>query len=228
MPGHCHLEAGDDHHGCSHDHGEEREGHFQRRDPSAFGVSLNRHIDVNKVLAWNVQESNSQVAAMLNPEAIKTIPPPAVVRSDADEELLLFVPFSEYVRIRGIGIIGGGEGFNPSRVKLYVNRSDVDGFDSVRRLEVADTIELAPSTTDDEVLYAVNAVRFMSCGSVTLYIDQNYGGDETHVRGIAFYGVSNREPVNRPVATNVVYELRPNPADHPAAEDDRLKFQIVQ
>lgn len=228
MPGRCHEEAnagcGS---GCGHDHSDEREGALLRQDPGAFGVALNAAIDVHKVVAWNCQETNAAVAAALNPDACRAAPP-AVLRSDSDEELLIFVPFVEFVRIRGIGIIGGGESNSPSRCQLFANRSDVTGFDSIRRIVPCDSVELAPTSNDTEVLYAVNATRFMNTASVTLFFDRNFGADETHVRRIIFYGTPTKELVNRPLATNVVYELRALPSDHPSGEDERLKTRIIR
>ena len=41
-----------------------------------------------------------------------------VVCSDADEELLFNVPFTGDIKLKGLIIMGGEEGYHPSKVRL--------------------------------------------------------------------------------------------------------------
>ena len=127
----CRHEAG------PHDH--VRNGEFQRGG-IAFGAKLNSAIDFTKVQAWNCQQNQAEVSAVLNIDVTDPAPPEAL-QSDADEELLLHVPFTEFIKLRGISIIGGGGQESPSKVKLYASRNDVTGFDSIGRAEATDTID---------------------------------------------------------------------------------------
>ena len=117
---------------------------------------------------------------------------------------------------------------NPCRVKLYNNRSDVTGFDAINRAEATDTIILADTSTQEDIIYSVNSVKFMNCSSISMFFDQNFGGDETHVRKIIFFGECSKQAVNPGVATNVVYESRGNPDDHPMPEDELKKGRAGQ
>ena len=45
-----------------------------------------------------------------------------MVSSDADEELLFNIPFTGNVKLKGLIVMGGSQGFHPSKVKLYKNR----------------------------------------------------------------------------------------------------------
>jgi hypothetical protein len=196
-----------------------REGQFAKSG-ILYGAPLNNAIDFSKVQAYNCKQSNAEVAALLNIDVTQP-PPPPLLESDADEQLLLHIPFREFLRIRGISIIGAGGPESPSQVKLYAGRTDVTGFDSIARAQPTDTILLADTAADDDIVYTVNAVRFLNCGSVTIFFDRNFGGvDETKVKRIVFYGESTKQPTAPAIATNVVYELRGLPSDHPMPEDE--------
>ena len=41
-----------------------------------------------------------------------------VVCSDADEELLFNIPFTGDVKLKGLIVMGGEDGYHPSKVKL--------------------------------------------------------------------------------------------------------------
>ena len=49
------------------------------------------------------------------------------LRSDDDDcELLLHVPFAGAVKLRALTVIGGPAGASPSRLRVFVNRDDLD------------------------------------------------------------------------------------------------------
>lgn len=49
------------------------------------------------------------------------------LRSNADDpELLLHVPFTGSVKLQAISVIGGTNGGAPAKLKVYVNRDDLD------------------------------------------------------------------------------------------------------
>ena len=49
------------------------------------------------------------------------------LRSDDDDpELLLHVPFTGAVKLQALTVIGGPEGTSPAKLKVFINRDDVD------------------------------------------------------------------------------------------------------
>ncbi|QQP54428.1 UPF0424 protein GA19395, partial [Caligus rogercresseyi] len=87
---------------------------------SADQFNLFQRIDMEKLTTLNevVEDSGKNVFRpwedRLNREKF--------VESDADEELLINIPFSGSVKLKGIIVIGGEEGRNPSRIRLFKNR----------------------------------------------------------------------------------------------------------
>lgn len=50
-----------------------------------------------------------------------------VLRSDPDDpELLIHVPFTGSVKLQAISVIGGPDGRAPAKLKVFVNRDDLD------------------------------------------------------------------------------------------------------
>jgi hypothetical protein len=142
------------------------------------------------------------------------------VRSDADQELLVFCPFSEFLNIRAMMISCNPNSCppaeEPSSVQLFINRQEAHlGFTDVRRAAPAQSIKLGSSSSPgDAIIYMLDAGRFRSVSSVTLFFKTSYGGQFTQASRIIFFGESTREPVHREIATNVVTETMADPAEH--------------
>eukprot|EP00659_Diplonema_papillatum_P022540 gene22540-34492_t len=71
--------------------------------------------------------------------------------SDADEEILVYIPFGELVKIKAIAIVGGTEADDssaPSKLKLYVNRDDID-FDKAGEVPAVQEFDLQHSSLGD-------------------------------------------------------------------------------
>ena len=46
--------------------------------------------------------------------------------SDVDADLIIYIPFTEVVKLRSIVIIGGDNGEAPDKMRAFINREDVD------------------------------------------------------------------------------------------------------
>ena len=190
------------------------------------GNSLNGIIDLHKVQFWNVQQQRDEAIRVVDPDEIAKAggdaSPPIV--TDADEEMLILVNFSTFVKLRGICVSGTGDAHGPSVVKLFSNRVQITGFESVSRLTPDEKVDLVQTSAEDEIIFQLNPVKFMNVSNIVLLMDKNFGNvDETMVQRIEFFGEDTGKVVDRPLATNVVYELRGNPADHPIPESEKLK-----
>lgn len=218
MPCNCRRGTG------PHDH--VTDGVFSRDGAFGVGQPLNGHINKLSLQVWNVQAGADVVHATLFSLARDEIALP-FVSSDADPEVLLHIPFHEIVKVRGVLISGTNDAFAPSSVKLYVNAMDVDGFGSVERLLPEESISLACTSAEDAIVYRINPAKFQNVSSITVLVPDSFGEDATHLCRIEFYGESTSQPVNRPLATNIVYESMANPADHKVIEEGRGNASIV-
>ena len=136
---------------------------------------------------------------------------------DEDVELLVYVPFTEAVRIRSLCVVPGrGEAFVPRRVRLWVDRDDVD-FALAESLKPVQTFDLLPdfrglvdcsfvvacsrrgrgvagsrrrkrSEGTDARADPVTASKFNGVTSVTLHFQGSFGGDSMRINTIGFKG----------------------------------------
>ncbi|KAJ2796905.1 hypothetical protein H4R21_004531 [Coemansia helicoidea] len=216
----CQHEAHDDDFGHSHDGHGHGHGHSHGHDHSHDAEpdtgpqdSLFGQVLVDEAWCLNEQTPGS-VCGVLKPWD-RRLDTACRIVSDADEELLVYVPFNAMVKLKSVLIWGGSGQEAPSRVRAFANRDDLD-FDNVGDTVPSQEWPLVDGATQP-VEYPVRATKFSSVRSVALHVPANFGADETHVYYLAFRG--DWEPLREnPVIS--VYELRPNVADHkaPAAE----------
>ncbi|GAA5839520.1 hypothetical protein JCM5353_002775 [Sporobolomyces roseus] len=129
------------------------------------------------------------------------------LESDADEQLILRVPFTGSVKLRSILVKSGPSGFTPDKMKVFANRQ-LD-FDEATSTEVTQEFEIAE--TREVAEYIVRPAKFPSVTSLTLFFPSNHGEDTTRISFVGFKG--EYSPMTRdPIIT--VYEAQANPADH--------------
>ncbi|KAJ2649770.1 hypothetical protein IWW40_002946 [Coemansia sp. RSA 1250] len=205
MSGHCcHGEAADDGHGHGHGHGH-AEADTGAQD-SLFGK-----VDVDK--AWCLNEATAgSVKTIFKPWADR-LDTTQLVQSDADEELIIHVPFTGMVKLKSLLVWGGAGPSAPSRLRIFANRDSLD-FDSIGDAAPTQVVELA-SGLREPAEYPVRAAKFGSTRSLTLHVPENFGSEHTSVYFLAFRGEWT-PPKEAPVVS--VYELTPNAADHKAPD----------
>ncbi|POM68157.1 hypothetical protein PHPALM_15716, partial [Phytophthora palmivora] len=130
--------------------------------------------------------------------------------NDDDPEMILFIPFTEAVSIKSICISGSsGDGTHPKTVKLFTNREDID-FSNANELPAQQKLDLVEDDMAN-IDYPLQVRKFQGVSSVTLFIEDSYGGDETKIYYIGLKGESKKW---RHGVVECVYEARPQPADH--------------
>ncbi|CBH11620.1 hypothetical protein, conserved [Trypanosoma brucei gambiense DAL972] len=214
MPCNCRQGTG------THDHLQDG---FARGGMFGVGSPLNAQVDVDLLQLWNSRNSVSEAARIFDPAKGDNDQP---ICSDADPELLLLIPLKEVCRIRSVSILGTNDDFAPSQVKLFCNPTSVVGFDSVRRLQHQEEIQLAQVSADDRIAYRLNPAKFSSAGCLGMLFEHSFGDDETHILRIELFGESTGRPVYQQTATNVVYEAMANPTDHNVGEELKKTFTI--
>eukprot|EP00667_Euglena_gracilis_P023343 EG_transcript_26365 len=161
--------------------------------------------------------------------------------SDTDEELLLFVPFTEVVRLHSVAVRGGAGDSAPSRLRLFLNREDMD-FDLAHDSVALQEWELpAGGATVDCPVNRCNT-QFSLVTDMTLHFPSNFGaskpggppsrtsskpqahpahrGGSPPTTSLAFVGLSGQTTgmSAKPQATPTVHEGTPNPKDDPVPD----------
>ncbi|GAA5882038.1 hypothetical protein JCM3774_005118 [Rhodotorula dairenensis] len=166
---------------------------------------LYQHIDRDNVVALNADEATTG-SVVIRPwdERMRD---DEWVESDADEQLILHIPFTGNIKLRSIVVRAGPAGYTPDKMHVFANQ--LLDFDEATSLEPTQTFEVPISR--DVVEFAVRPAKFPSVRSLTLFFPSNHGEDTTRISYIGFKGeFSNftRDPII------TVYEAQANPADH--------------
>lgn len=153
------------------------------------------------------------------------------LESDADEQLVIYIPLTGVVRLHSLLIRSTADDSAPKTIKLFKNRQDID-FSLASELqalaevehpentggEVGDSLddEAASSAADLEregiVEYSLNRAHFSNLTSLTIFIESNYGADTTKILYIGLRG--EWANVNRGAPVVTLYEAAANPKDH--------------
>ncbi|KAF2207482.1 hypothetical protein CERZMDRAFT_51145 [Cercospora zeae-maydis SCOH1-5] len=216
---HCHDEHHDHgahDHGAAHDHSDDITPALQHH--------IYDQIDFSAITTLNESSSRSGAQVVQKPWADRLNPEPSL-RSEADEQLLMHVPFTAQIRLHAILIRTSTTDSAPMTLKLYVNREGLD-FSTAVDLPPTQTLELAQSNDVQEV--PVKRALFNTVRSLDLFFEDNWGRgeeDETRVDYVGFKGEwmkLSREPVN------FLYEAAANPSDHklPSGVGERLGSDI--
>ncbi|KAI8354156.1 galactose-binding domain-like protein [Blakeslea trispora] len=190
---HCH----DEH--CDHDHDDLPESGEQ--------FLLYSKIDIDNVRCLNEAESNSgkKVIRPWN----ERMDDDKFLESDADEQLIVHVPFTGTVKLRSICLRTDKSDAAPSKMKVFINRDDVD-FDVAESYTPTQEFDLVENS-DQVVEYGVKVTKFSNIRNITLFFPENFGEDVSIIRYIGFKGEWS-EMKRDPIIT--IYEASANPADH--------------
>jgi hypothetical protein len=107
--------------------------------------------------------------------------------SDADEQLLLNIPFNQSVRIKSIVIRSQVQTQQPRLVKLFINRPSI-GFDDVDG-EAAQIIDLTEDVVTQGQRIPLRFVRFQNVNSLHIFVVSNGGDELTRIDGVDVLGV---------------------------------------
>ncbi|KAJ8760682.1 hypothetical protein K2173_017679 [Erythroxylum novogranatense] len=108
--------------------------------------------------------------------------------SDADEQLLIYIPFLQVVKLFSI-VIKGPEEEGPKTIKLFSNKEHM-GFSNVNDYPPSDTAVLSPDDLKGKPV-VLKYVKFQNVRSLTVFIEDNQSGSEiTKVQKIALFGTT--------------------------------------
>ncbi|KAK1074595.1 hypothetical protein LTR12_005785 [Friedmanniomyces endolithicus] len=203
---HSHDEHGHNGHdhseGAAHDHTDDITPALQNH--------IYEQIDFSAINTLNESEprSGSRIVQKTWTERLDQEPE---LSSDADEQLLMHIPFTAQIRLHSILLRTSTTSSAPQTLKLFLNRDDLD-FSTAASLPATQTLELAQSNEVQEV--PVKRALFNTVRSLDLFFEDNWGQGEEDVTRVSYIGFKgewlklSREPVN------FLYEAAANPADH--------------
>lgn len=233
----CHSESHDHGHG-SHDHGHGGHSHSHGDGPPpATNVAqlLNLKIDLAQVVGLNLQNAPDEVGKLFK-DASRRYELKPVIKSDADEQLILHIPFlNGSVKLHSVILRTNGSRFCPKTVKLWKNARHID-FDNVHDTKATYTVthpQVGVPVDDDHempdelvaestfVEHHLPRHTFSGVRSLTLFVEDIYGDEEeAHLHSIELRGEFT-ELTRDPVIA--LYEVAPNPAYHKVPQESRYR-----
>lgn len=148
---------------------------------AATASSANNLIDVvnsKETFGLNCSDKFPFSNALLANDAVWT-------QSDGDEQLLFHIVFNEAVALQGFKLQAakGKADEAPKTVKLFVNLVSVS-FSDVESLPPAQVFTLTPEMAEpSSPMVPVKQVLFGRINSLTIFIEDNQGGDDVTIVG---------------------------------------------
>ena len=115
-----------------------------------------------------------------------------VLQSDDDEQLLIVLPFTAQVRISAINFVGPKNDARPVIVKLFINATNM-GFSDAEDFKPTQVLKLEASDMDSGRLKELNFVNFQRVNSITIFVEENAGADETILNQLTLFGEPTEE-----------------------------------
>eukprot|EP00697_Spironema_sp_BW2_P016713 gnl/Spiro4/8103_TR4269_c0_g1_i1.p1 gnl/Spiro4/8103_TR4269_c0_g1~~gnl/Spiro4/8103_TR4269_c0_g1_i1.p1 ORF type:complete len:233 (-),score=65.43 gnl/Spiro4/8103_TR4269_c0_g1_i1:51-707(-) len=129
------------------------------------------------------------------------------LESECDPELLLFVPFTCAVKIKSICVIGGGDSQSPNKLRVFINRDDLD-FGTVAAMTPTQDWDLQMQNANGALEYPTRMARFQNVSLLILHFPTNFGAPRTR---IDYIGIKGEATTHRREIVHAIYELAPMP-----------------
>jgi hypothetical protein len=143
-------------------------------------VDLGRYIDKHGTYGQNIADGCSISNVLEGDHRL-------LVRSDADDQLLLTFAFTEKVKLTGLAVGAPADATRPMAVKLFVNQPAID-FSDAESLIPAAEIKLSKDDVTTPAVLPLKVVKFTGVDNVTLLVVGSEGGDISAVHTVKFYG----------------------------------------
>mmetsp|Transcript_37047 Transcript_37047/g.51096 ORF Transcript_37047/g.51096 Transcript_37047/m.51096 type:complete len:164 (+) Transcript_37047:41-532(+) len=136
----------------------------------ASGSELIELIDASKATCLNESEDHPFVPGMLTNSSYS-----GKLESDADEELLIFIPFKQLVRLTGIAIRGPLDQ-GPATVKLFAGQRGFN-FDDAKHFKPSQLLKLGPAELDGKKV-DLELSQFQKMDCLTIFVESNQSDDD--------------------------------------------------
>ncbi|KAM9920007.1 hypothetical protein OXX59_007529 [Metschnikowia pulcherrima] len=222
---HFHIHGGHSHEG----HGHDDHDHVPPEETYA-SQSLNSKINLFQVTALNMANPRDDLSKLFKTPSLRFQTKP-VVKSDADEQLIIHIPFlNGSVKLHSIILRTNGDKYCPRTIKLWKNKENID-FDTVNDTKAHFTLSHphvgVPYNDDDVPEFLDSSADFVEhhvprhvftkVHTLTVFVENIYGDEEEcHLHSVELRGEFT-ELTRDPVIT--IYESAANPADHKKVEE---------
>ncbi|XP_019428607.1 PREDICTED: PITH domain-containing protein At3g04780-like [Lupinus angustifolius] len=158
-------------------------------DSTASSTIPNGQVDLLDFIDWSSVECLNQSSTHSFPNALKQgyrEDDGLHLESDADEQFLLYIPFTQVIKLNSIVIVGP-EDEGPKTVKLFSNKEHM-GFSNVNDFPPSDVAALSLENLKGKPVL-LKYVKFQNVRSLTIFVEDNQTGSElTKVQKILLYG----------------------------------------
>ncbi|EDQ92554.1 uncharacterized protein MONBRDRAFT_13362 [Monosiga brevicollis MX1] len=170
-------------HGHGHSHGDGCDDHDEHPERGVQS-SLFDAIDLPHVTCLNEAASGSirNVFKPYHEREDRT----TWVESDADEQLIVHIPFTGDVKLKSITVIAEDGDEHPTRMVAFKNRDDID-FDNADSAPSDQTWQMNPDP-EGRHPYETLIAKFNGLRSLTLYFPECVAGDVTKIYYIGLSG----------------------------------------
>lgn len=133
-------------------------------------MSLNSFIDQTKTECLN-ESDDHHLSHALEPKG-------GYLESDVDEQLIMTIAFNQQIKLHSLKIVAEGPKA-PKTLKLFVNLPNSPDFDSAEGMTPVQQLELTQDDMVEDNLVPLKFVKFQNVHTVTVFIKDNQGGEET-------------------------------------------------
>lgn len=220
-----------------HLHGDDGHDDHVAPNPTSRAQLLNSKVNLPHVTAFNLANPKDDLAKLFKLESNRYELKP-VIKSDADEQLILHIPFlNGSVKLHSVILRTNGDLFCPKTIQMWKNNPAID-FDSVEQFKpnfVVSHPHVGVAYNDDEVPEILESDAdfvehhlprhiFTGVQHLTLFFKDIFGDEEeTHLHLIELRGEFT-ELTKDPVIA--IYESAANPADHQKVEAANFQMNM--
>ncbi|KAM0272578.1 hypothetical protein ACHAQH_008636 [Verticillium albo-atrum] len=197
-----HSHGGDDHHDHDHDHSDDITPALQH--------SLYQQINFDEITTLNEAVSDSGRAIVKKTWA-ERLSVDVELESDADEQLLMTVPFTAQIKLHSLLLRTSPSSSAPRTLHLFLNRDDLD-FSSAEDCPPTQTFELSQTSDVQEI--PVRRALFGKVQRLTLFFPDNFSDGEEDVTRLSYVGFKGEWTALGRAPMNIVYESAARPSDH--------------
>ncbi|KAG2374417.1 hypothetical protein C9374_010701 [Naegleria lovaniensis] len=124
------------------------------------------------------------------------------LESDADEQLIIRIPFKTPVNITAIILKATNKLKCPREILLFTKTGMIVDFDNAESVEPTQVIEIDPDAAVNGVAIPLKIVKFKNVNMLQLFVSNNYGDNTTIINHLNIIG--------KPVATVDLNKLQQN------------------
>ncbi|VUC36492.1 unnamed protein product [Clonostachys rosea] len=202
---HCH----DEHAGHGHDHHDHEHDHTDDLTP-AIQFSLYEQVNFDEIITLNESRRDAGKAIVKKTWAERLSVEPEL-ESDADEQILMTVPFTAQIKLHSILLRTSPSPSAPKTLHVYINRDDMD-FSATEDATPVQKFELSQTSDVQEI--PVKRALFGKVHRLVLFFVDNFGDGDEDVSRVSYLGFKGEWTKLGKAPSNILYEAAAQPGDH--------------